>query len=65
MKLTINNQPTETQAQNLQELASELHLPAKGVAVAVANKMVPRANWEQTPLVEGAVIVIIKAACGG
>lgn len=65
MKLNINNQPTETQAQNLQELATELNLPAKGVAVAIANKMVPRAEWERTPIAEGASIVIIKAACGG
>jgi len=65
MQVVINNTPTDTQAQNLQELANELNLPAKGVAVAIANKMVPRTAWAETALAEGANIVIIKAACGG
>lgn len=54
-----------TEATNLCLLAAELSLPEKGVAVAVEGKMVPRSLWEQTPLSEGAHIVIIKAACGG
>lgn len=65
MKIIINNKETETKANSLSELAAELNLPAKGVAVAIANKMVPRTEWEQTPLAEGDSIVIIKAACGG
>lgn len=65
MTVVINNQPTETQASNLQELADELNLPAKGVAVAIANRMIPRSAWPQTVIAEGATIVIIKAACGG
>lgn len=65
MQVVINNKTTDTQAQNLQELANELNLPAKGVAVAIANKMVPRTAWAETALTEGANIVIIKAACGG
>lgn len=65
MKIIINNKETDTKANSLSELAAELNLPAKGVAVAIANKMVPRTEWEQTPLAEGDSIVIIKAACGG
>ena len=65
MKIIINNKETETKANSLSELAAELNLPAKGVAVAIANKMVSRTEWEQTPLAEGDSIVIIKAACGG
>lgn len=65
MKIQINNKATETQAKNLQELADELVLPIKGVAVAVANKMVPRTAWEVTELNENDSVVIIKAACGG
>ena len=30
-----------------------------------AFSMVPRNDWEQTPIAEGADIVIIKAFCGG
>lgn len=65
MLILINNKSAETQAKNLQELADELALPAKGVAVAVANKMVPRSEWMATELKESDSVVIIKAACGG
>lgn len=65
MVISINGKPTETSASNLAELASELSLPRAGVAMALNAKMVQRANWENTPLVEGAEIIIIKAACGG
>lgn len=65
MKVNINNKETETQALNVKQLAEELNLPAKGVAIAISNSMVHRNDWEQTPIAEGADIVIIKAFCGG
>jgi sulfur carrier protein len=65
MKLQINNQERETAAQNLQELATELQLPAKGVAVAVNNQLVLRGQWPTRLLQENDHVVIIKAACGG
>ena len=65
MKVTINNKETEIQALNVRQLAEELTLPATGVAVAISNKMVPRNEWESTPVTAGADIVIIKAFCGG
>ena len=65
MKVTINNKETETQAKTIRELAQELDLPATGVAVAISNEMVPRDEWENTLIAEGADIVIVKAVCGG
>ena len=65
MKVTINNKETETQAKTIRELAQELDLPATGVAVAISNEMVPRDEWENTIIAEGADIVIVKAICGG
>lgn len=65
MKININNKPTACAAGTLQELAAEMSLPEKGVAVAIANKMVPRSEWGATALHEGDDIVIIKAVCGG
>ena len=65
MIIQINNKATETKARNIAELATELGLPQKGVAIAVANTMVPREEWETTALEEGASVVIIKAAFGG
>ena len=65
MKVTINNKETETQAKTIRELAQELDLPATGVAIAISNEMVPRDEWENTIITEGADIVIVKAFCGG
>lgn len=65
MKVTINNKETETQAKTIRDLAQELDLPATGVAVAISNEMVPRDEWENTIITEGADIVIVKAFCGG
>lgn len=65
MEIYVNNKPVGTEAANLDTLAKELSLPEKGVAVAINNKIVPRSQWEQTPLSEGTSVIIIKAACGG
>lgn len=65
MNITLNNKEVETQASTLAQLADELALPSKGVAVAVNNRMIPRSDWADYALAEGNSIVIIKAACGG
>lgn len=66
MKLLVNNKETElTQGQTIAALAQQLELPKQGVAIALHNRMVPRAEWENTALKEGDSLVIIKAACGG
>lgn len=63
--VTINNKPTVTSATNVQELVDELGLPDRGVAVAIANRMVPRSQWEEKVLKDDDSITIIKAAFGG
>lgn len=65
MNIKINNKETEVKATSLQELATEIALPEKGVAVAVNNRMVTRADWNQTAINDGDNIVVIKAVCGG
>lgn len=65
MKVTINNKQHETQAKTVSELAAQLQLPAKGVAIAIDNELKPRTTWDDTILQEGVTITIIKAACGG
>ena len=65
MDININNKKTSVTSTNLQELAQELNLPEKGVAIAISNQMIPRTEWANTPIAEGADVVIIKAACGG
>ena len=65
MNIKINNKETEVKATSLQELATEISLPEKGVAVAVNNRMVTRADWNHTAINDDDNIVVIKAVCGG
>lgn len=65
MDILINNKKTNVSSTNLLELAQEMNLPEKGVAIAISNQMIPRTEWANTPIAEGADVVIIKAACGG
>jgi len=65
MNVTVNNNPVETGASTLKELALQLELPEKGVAVAVSNKMVPRSEWDNFAITEGVSIIVIRASCGG
>lgn len=65
MNVTVNNKPVETGASTLKELALQLELPEKGVAVAVSNKMVPRSEWDSFAITEGVSIIVIRASCGG
>jgi sulfur carrier protein len=37
----------------------------RGVAVAVGGEVVPRADWTQTRLVEGAQVEVVSAVQGG
>ena len=65
MDITINNKPLSTSAATVSQLAAELALPDKGVAVAVDNKLVPRGDWGSFELREGAAVTVIRAAFGG
>ena len=65
MNVTVNNKTVETGASTLKELAVQLELPEKGVAIAVSNKMVPRSEWENFAITEGVSIIVIRASCGG
>ena len=65
MKLKVNDQEVESGATTLSLFSFEQNLPATGIAVAVNNRMVPRAEWDSYTLNEGDRILIIKAVCGG
>ena len=66
MKILVNNKETElTQGNTLADVARQLELPAQGVANALNNRMIPRAQWAEQAVKDGDSLVIIKAACGG
>lgn len=40
-------------------------MPAKGIAVAVNGRVVPKSAWESASLADGDKITVITAVCGG
>ena len=66
MIITVNNKETElTQGNTVADLAKQLELPEKGVAIALHNRMITRDKWAEQTLQPNDSLVIIKAACGG
>jgi sulfur carrier protein len=53
-------------AATLADLVGELGLAGrKGVAVAINDSVVPRADWPAQPLAEGDRVLVIRATQGG
>ena len=65
MKIKVNGEEYQLEGSSVAQLAAQMRLPDKGVAIAVGMQMVPRSEWETTQLAEGAEIIVIKAASGG
>ena len=66
MKLFLKRQEIEVEAPvTLADLLRRQQLPAQGIAVAFDNKVVPKADWEQTLLQDRCSITVIRAVCGG
>ena len=65
MILILNGQPYETAADTVAQLLKEKGIAPEGTAVAVAERVVPRSQWDSTPLTEGAAVEILTAVQGG
>ncbi|MHA7726699.1 sulfur carrier protein ThiS [Corynebacterium hesseae] len=65
MILILNGQSYDTAADTVAQLLKEKDIAPEGTAVAVAEQVVPRSQWETTPLNEGAAVEILTAVQGG
>lgn len=66
MQIFINNAPVEVNPKyNLVEILAQQNIPAQGTAVAINNKVVPKALWSDTFVSEGCRLTVINAVCGG
>ena len=66
MKVLLNGEPTELAAGATVEAAlASLELPDRGVAVAVDAEVVPRGEWPEHELNEGARVEVLRAIQGG
>ena len=61
MTIYVNNKALQTSAADVAALALEIGL----AAVAVNNRVVPRAEWGAHKLCEGDKLTVIRVACGG
>lgn len=67
MKLRINDEPFEIhEGADLASLIEQLGLSGeRGVAVAIRDEVIPKAQWGQKRLCEGDSLLIIRASQGG
>jgi sulfur carrier protein len=64
-RLVVNGVDRELAGHNLAELAAELGLPVRGVALACNGEVVPRSSWSSWVLKDGDVIELVTAVQGG
>lgn len=67
MEITVNNQTFQVNEHcNILEMLSAIpNLPSKGLAVAINQSIVPKAEWSKQYVSAGDQVMIIKATQGG
>ncbi|MFH5831458.1 sulfur carrier protein ThiS [Halalkalibaculum sp. DA3122] len=69
MKLTVNGDTVNTQANTVKKLLAEFDVEddgdSKGTAVALNDSVVPKSQWDRQQLHEEDRIEIIRATQGG
>ena len=66
MKVVLNGAPRELpDGVTVAQALGGLDLPERGVAVAIDAEVVPRSEWDTTPLEDGARIEVVQAVQGG
>ena len=66
MKVIYNHTEIEVAEDiNLSQFIAAQQIVTKGIAVAVNNKVVRRADWDSRRLCAGDDILVITAVCGG
>ena len=66
MKLVINSEQKDFSGKNISELVQSLQMAStNGIALAVNEKVIPKAEWNKFQLNNNDKILIIKATQGG
>ena len=66
MNVLVNGKPTELETgATVEAVLASLDLPDRGVAVAVDAEVVPRGEWPEHELSEGARVEVLRAIQGG
>jgi len=63
---SVNGAPRELpEGTTVADLVAQLGAPATGTAVALDLEVVPRGQWEQTTIPDGARVEVLTAVQGG
>lgn len=66
MRLVINGQEKDLKSSGtIAQMLQELEITGAHIAVALNLQVVPRSNYDQTPLNEGDKVEIVHAVGGG
>jgi sulfur carrier protein len=66
MNVLVNGRPTELESgATVASVLAVLDVPDRGVAVAVDAEVVPRGQWPEHQLSEGARVEVLRAIQGG
>ena len=66
MNVIVNGEPTElAPGATVDTVLAALAMPDRGVAVAVDAEVVPRGEWPQHELSDGARVEVLRAIQGG
>ena len=66
MNVIVNGEPTElAPGATVEAVLVALEVPDRGVAVAVDAEVVPRGEWPEHELNEGARVEVLRAIQGG
>jgi sulfur carrier protein len=66
MQLFINSEPKQFSGKNISQLIHDLKMPStNGIALAVNDKVISKAEWNNFLLNDNDKILIIQAAQGG
>lgn len=66
MKARINGEEREIAADaTVGQVVGQLDVPPTGIAVALDGAVVPRSEWDQTPVTPGGTLEVLTAMPGG
>lgn len=67
MNITVNRKPHsfDSKEMTLAALLEACQVPEKGIAVALNNRVVRKADWPKTMVNDGDAVTVIQAVCGG
>ena len=63
--ITLNGTPTEADGLTIADLLARLEVPDRGIAVAVDAEVVPRGEWGDFVVEDGAHVEVVTAVQGG